>query len=267
MIDGLTLEHAVPARRRHRVPLLFVHGMWGGRWIFANYLAFAAARGWEAWAVDLRGHHGSRPVDALATVRLEDYVQDVHDALDAIGPAVVVGHSMGGLIAQTVAARRDVEAIVLIASAPPPGITPVRWSLAWRSLHYLADVLRPRAFVVRPADACALALNAIPPGARHAIARRLVEDSGLVARQLAFPPRAAPTPLRCPVLVVSATEDRLIPASVQRRIAERYRADHIAVAGGHMLPIEPHWRGPMTRILAWLRKLASGYIAIYDSSP
>lgn len=253
LIDGLRLDHAVPARRRHGVPLLFVHGMWGGSWVFRNYLGFAASRGREAWAINLRGHHGSRPVDDLARVRIEDYVQDVEDVLDTIGPAVVVGHSMGGLIAQMVAAHRDLDAIVLVASAPPPGITLVHWSLAWRSVRYVADAFGPRAFRVRDADACALALNAVAPRLRRAVARRFVEDSGLVARQLAFGRMEELKPLRSPVLVVSATDDRLIPASVQRRIAARYQADHIPVPGrGHMLPIEANWRGPIGRILEWL---------------
>jgi pimeloyl-ACP methyl ester carboxylesterase len=253
LIDGLALEHRTATRRTHAVPLLFVHGMWGGSWVFANYLDFAASRGWEAWAINLRGHHGSRPVESLARVRLEDYVRDVEDVLDAIGPAIIIGHSMGGLIAQIVASRRELDATVLIASAPPPGIALMHWSLAWRSLRYLADVVVPRAFRVREADARALALTGVAPAVRGAIARRFVADSGLVARQLALGSVPPPKPIRCPVLVVSATDDRLIPATVQRRIAERYEADHIPVLGrGHMLPIEANWRAPISRILDWV---------------
>jgi pimeloyl-ACP methyl ester carboxylesterase len=253
VIDGLKLDHVIPARRTHAMPLLFVHGMWGGSWIFENYLSFAATRGWEAWAINLRGHHGSRPVERLARVCLEDYVRDVEDVLDAIGPAIVIGHSMGGLIAQIVASRREADATVLIVSAPPPGIALMHWSLAWRSLRYVVDVVGPRAFRVRDADACALALNKIASPARGAVARRFVEDSGLAARQLALGNIEPLKPIRCPVLVVSATDDRLIPVSVQRRIVERYRADHIPVLGrGHMLPIEANWRGPISRVLDWV---------------
>ena len=253
VIDGLTLQHVTPARRTHGVPLLFVHGMWGGSWVFDNYLEFAASRGWDAWAVNLRGHHGSRPAANLGVVRVEDYVRDVEDVLDVIGPAIVVGHSMGGLVAQIVASRRELDAVVLVASAPPPGISVVHWSLAWRSLRYVPAVLGRRAFRVREADACALALNGLAPAVRGAVARRFVQDSGLVARQLALGDLEPLKPIRCPVLVVSATDDRLIPVAVQRRIVERYDADHIPVLGrGHMLPIEANWRAPIGRALEWL---------------
>jgi pimeloyl-ACP methyl ester carboxylesterase len=252
-IADLVVDHAAPARRTHAVPLLFVHGMWGGSWVFQDSLAFAAAHGWDAWALNLRGHHGSRPVADLGRVRLEDYVRDVEDVLDAVGPAVVIGHSMGGLLAQIVASRRELEATVLLVSAPPPGIPLLHWGLAWRSVRYAADVLGPRAFRVREADARALALNGLPPAVRSEVAARLVPDSGLAARQLALGRVETPKPIRCPVLVVSASEDRLIPVAVQRRIAARYRADHLCVAGrGHMLPLEDDRHEAIVGILGWL---------------
>jgi hypothetical protein len=119
--------------------------------------------------------------------------------------------------------------------------------------RYVADVALPRAFRVRDADARALALNDVAPAACGAVAGRFVAESGLVARQLALGRLAPLKPIRCPVLVVSATDDRLIPVAVHRRIAARYRADHVPVLGrGHMLPIEANWRGPASRILDWI---------------
>src|SRR5437879_175055 len=93
--------------------------MWGGSWLFERPLALAAAAGWEAWAINLRGHHGSRPVADLGRVRLADYVQDVTDALQKVRPAIVIGYSMGGLLAQIVAARPEVRAAVFMVSAAP----------------------------------------------------------------------------------------------------------------------------------------------------
>lgn len=55
-IADLALEHAAPAGRARSRSVLFVHGMWGGSWYLRNYLYAAAAAGWDAWAVNLRGH-------------------------------------------------------------------------------------------------------------------------------------------------------------------------------------------------------------------
>jgi pimeloyl-ACP methyl ester carboxylesterase len=251
-IGDVLLEHAAPAWPSG-VPILYVHGLWGGAWVFGEWLRVSAEWGREAWAINLRGHHGSRPVASLGAVGIEDYLRDVTDVLDVIGPAIVVGHSMGGLVAQLVASRDDVPATVLVASAPPPGIAVISWALLRRMPWYLGQMLGLRAFRARTADACTLSLDAVPPAQRAALAARFVADSGRVALQLALGRVRTPRSPRGPMLVVGTGRDRLIPARVQRRIARRYEAQYMEVpAGGHMLPIEPGGYAALTGILTWI---------------
>jgi pimeloyl-ACP methyl ester carboxylesterase len=253
-IDDLVLDHAA-APGPAGPPILYVHGLWGGAWVFEHWLRASATHGHDAWAINLRGHHGSRPVALLAAVGIDEYVRDVADVLAAIGPAVVVGHSLGGLVAQIVAARADVLAAVLVASAPPPGIPLLTWPLLRRLPWYLARMAGPRAFRAREADTCALSLNAVPPAQRRALAARFVADSGRVALQLALGRVTMPPRPRCPMLVVGAARDRLIPARVQRRIAHHYGAEYMEVLDrGHMLPLEPGWPAPLARLLGWIER-------------
>ncbi len=255
-IGDLLLDHRVLSLRKHAGPILFVHGMSAGSWCFENYLRFAADAGWDAWAINLRGRAGSRPVSDLGRVSLADYARDVFDALDKIGPAAVVGHSMGGLLAQLAATRPDVRAAVFIASAPPRGIVVLRWSVLSRVGHYLAPMLASRPFTTRDEDNVALVLNGLAPARRGAVLSRFVPESGRVARQLAFaPPAVDAASVRCPTLVVGAATDRITPASVQRKIAKKYGADYIEVEGhAHMLPLEDGWEAPLGRILGWLER-------------
>ncbi len=125
-IAGLIVEHEPPAARARPFPLLLIHGMWGGAWYWHRYMRLAADAGWDVWAVNLRGHHGSRPVADLGRVSVRDYVADVAALLDAMGPAVIIGHSMGGLIAQMAATRAGVRAAVFLTSAAPRGIVVLR---------------------------------------------------------------------------------------------------------------------------------------------
>lgn len=121
-IDDLLLDHATPSKKHHQYPLLFIHGMLTGSWIFQNWMEKTAQKGWECWALNLRGYQGSRSVQDKGVVSLQNYVQDVNDALGKIGPSVLVGHSMGGLIAQIIASQDKqniIKATVLMASAPP----------------------------------------------------------------------------------------------------------------------------------------------------
>src|SRR5688572_7563837 len=82
-IGDLTLDVAMPARAS-QPPVLMVHGIMGGAWYFAKWLKFLAARGYPAYALNLRGHHGSRPAENFGQVSVMDYVTDVRDAASGI---------------------------------------------------------------------------------------------------------------------------------------------------------------------------------------
>lgn len=253
-IGDLLLERAIPPGRAKGVSLLFVHGMWGGSWYWANYLTAAAEAGWEAWAINLRGHHGSRPVPNPGRVSVLDYVQDVLDCLRRLGEVVLVGHSMGGLIVQKVAEAGGVSAAVALTSAAPRGILVLRWPVLARMVKYLAPIFGNRAFLASRADADALVLNQLPVDRQAWAYEQFVPESGRAARELAFGLIAVDEArVRCPLLVVGAERDTITPAAVQRRIARKYGADYREAAGhGHMLMLEEGWEQPFQQILEWI---------------
>jgi non-heme chloroperoxidase len=255
-IADLVLEHAAPAGRARSRSVLFVHGMWGGSWYLRNYLYTAAAAGWDAWAVNLRGHGESPAPGELGRVSLGDYVDDVRRCLEHLGEAVLVGHSMGGLIAQKAAEGGGVAAAVFLTSAPPRGILALRWPVLSRMGRYLPAMLAGRAFTVRRGDADALILNGLVPEQRDWAFSRFGAESGRAARELAVGGLAVDAgALRCPTLVVGAEHDRITPPAMQRSIAQRYRAEYQEAAGhAHMLMLEDGWEGPFKDVLAWMER-------------
>lgn len=254
------MEHAAPSGPAKPWPVLFVHGMWGGSWYLRNYLYAAAQAGWDAWAVNLRGHGGSRPVAALGRVGALDYVQDVRDCLAQLGEAVVVGHSMGGLIAQKVIEGGGVRAAVFLTSAAPRGVFALRWPVLSRMPRYMSAMLAGRSFAVTRDDADALLFNRLPPEQREWAYPQLVPESGRAARELALGLiRVDASALRCPLLVMGAEHDAITPPAVQRKIAARYGAEYTEAAGhAHMLMLEEGWAQPFQEILSWLDRVARG---------
>lgn len=98
--------------------IILVHGAWGNAGGWARVAARLGRLGHAPEALDLPGH-GQSAVPP-ETVRMADYVAHVEDALGA-GPAVLVGHSMGGIVIAQVASRRPeaVKACVFVAALLP----------------------------------------------------------------------------------------------------------------------------------------------------
>lgn len=256
-IDGLSVLHAKPDCATAR-PVLFVHGYYAAANVWSDWLQFFAARGVPAYAVNLRGRAGSKPVADLGRVSVADYADDAASVARAVGGArggvSIVGHSMGGLIAQRVAAMGIVKAAALITPAPPRGIVLLNLRMAARNLKFLPEVLLSRVMVPNLGDLRALALNCAPPAIQETALARMVPDSGLAAREMSITglpvDRSAVT---CPILVIAAENDHFVPRSVVARVARRYGAELDVIPGrGHMVVIEPGWERLAERVHDWL---------------
>jgi non-heme chloroperoxidase len=240
-----------------RPPVLCLHGLFAGSWVFEQLLPLLAGRGYPAAALSFRGHPPSAAAPDLGRVTIGDYLDDASEAARALDRPVVIGHSLGGLVAQMLAARGLVRAAVLIDAAPPRGIAVLSKPLVKRMPRYLPALLASRPFLPRADDLDALVLNRVPVADRPAARARLVADSGRAARQAALGKYAVPKrSVRVPVLVVSGEDDRFIPLGVAQKIARRYDAPLLVARGhGHFLLAEPGWEDQARVVIDWLDAL------------
>jgi pimeloyl-ACP methyl ester carboxylesterase len=264
-IEHLAVQHAAPAKVT-RAPVLFVHGYFADGTLWRDWLPFFANRGFPAYAVNLRGRGGSgngvEHGGDLGHASLADFVDDARRVAHAIGATshgkpAVIGHSMGGLISQQLAALGAVRAGVLVAPAPPRGITVLSPRLVIKQLKYLPAILGLR--VVRPKrdDLRELVLNCVPPRDQDAILDALVPDSGRAGRDMSvvgFP--VDRTAVKVPLFAITADQDHFIPKPIVERIAARYGAPLQTFVGhGHMLVLEPGWEAVADAAARWLESV------------
>jgi pimeloyl-ACP methyl ester carboxylesterase len=261
---GLRIVAAVPPHAA-RAPMLLVHGMAGGAWHFERWQPFLAERGWPNYAVDLRGHGGSRSAPDLGRVSVLDYVEDAREAMAAVAARhggarpVLVGHSMGGLVVQKLAESSTPAAVVLLCSAPPRGISVASLPLLKRQLRwrYLHPLIRSRPLVAESEHLRSLSSERIGDAEWAAIFPRFGPESGRAGRELSLGTiRVDAARVRCPVLVVAATEDRFVVPRVARALARKFGAELREAPGhGHFLLLEPEWQGPASAVEEWLAAL------------
>src|SRR4051812_27267864 len=61
-VGDLSVAVERPASPSRKPSVLLIHGMFAGAWYWEGYQGFLARHGYESHAINLRGHHGSRPV-------------------------------------------------------------------------------------------------------------------------------------------------------------------------------------------------------------
>lgn len=258
-IAGFPGLHAEGEGQHRAFPLVFLHGYWSHHEFFPTYLRFFSAAGFDCYAVSRRGRKGVPPQHARG-VRIQDYVDDTLRILDAIGQeAIVVGWSLGGLVAQKVAEAGRCRAAVLVAPAAPGDIRVLPSLTALPGyLRHLVDLLLGRPFLLTYGNAVRTLFNRIPEADRRRLYDTMVPDSGIIGRQIALTGvRVDASRVLCPMLCVVGADDKMTPAPSVRRIAHKYGADLREYSGhGHWLTEEPGWEAIARDILAWLETKA-----------
>jgi pimeloyl-ACP methyl ester carboxylesterase len=251
----------------NKPPVLMIHGAFCGPWSLQGLREKFEAAGYAVTAPALRFHDGKRPPAALGTTSLADYAADLEQQIRALKQApILVGHSMGGLLAQMLAARLEISALVLLAPSAPWGVPPTTLFEigAAQAMHlhpgYWNQVLEPSRDV-----ALAHSLDKLPRHMRDEVFSRFVPESGRATfeimnwgidfRQGSVVDADAVT---APILFLTGSEDRLNPPSTVAKIAALYkdRATAEVLDGmGHWLIGEPGWERLAMRALAWLETL------------
>jgi pimeloyl-ACP methyl ester carboxylesterase len=253
-IAGFPASAAHPARPAAGAPpVVFLHGAFADHTGFCGWLHRFADAGFPAIAASRRGRLGVGPARA-AGLRFASYVDDTAAVLDTLpGPAVLVGHSLGGLVAQRLAELGRARALVLLASAPPAVLTAQSVALP-RFAPQMPRIMAGRPFIVGAGACSALALNQVPPDQRPPIHAQLTHESGKVYRSLMLGTvRIRARNVRVPVFVAGGTEDRIVSPRLVRTTARHYGVPQHSYAGhGHWLIQEPGWQAIANDVLAWL---------------
>ncbi len=252
------LRWAPAAGAPARPPVLLLHGIGGGRqaWGDAGSATGAAlaAAGHLTLAVDLPGYGLSPTIEPFDLAGLARCVLALIDHL-GVGPVVLVGHSMGGMVAQELAALAPdrLAGLVLASTSPAFGKPGGDWQRDFLQSRFapldaglgmagLAAQLVPT--MVAPGGAAAFAEGTAPPvlAAAQAMMAGVPEATyrRAVAALVSFDRRANLPRIAVPTLLVTGEHDSTAPPEVSRRMAERIPGAVCTVvpAAGHLLNLE-----------------------------
>lgn len=255
--------------KRARPPLVMIHGAFCGAWAFDGFRKAFEAK-YAVHAPTLRYHDcGRTPPPALGKFSLLDYAADLEKLIAGLDEKpVLLGHSMGGLLAQMLAARGLARACVLLAPSAPWGVLPSTMfeiasaqTLLFSGGDYRGTVIPPSYQI-----AAAHSLDKLDESDRSAVYARFVPESGQATFEImnwSFDLQRAghvrARDVTCPVLCLVGSGDKINPPSTVSRIAARYqgRACFEEVKGhSHWLIGEPGWEKIAARAAAWLDSMS-----------
>ena len=114
--------------------IVMIHGMWGSGNYWGDFKGFFESKGYRCMTPTLRYHDMDPkgvPDPRLRTTSLLDYAEDLEKLIRELdGIPILMGFSMGGLLAQILGSRGLARVLVLLSPAPPYGINVLKLSVA-----------------------------------------------------------------------------------------------------------------------------------------
>jgi pimeloyl-ACP methyl ester carboxylesterase len=245
-----------------------VHGAFCGGWVFERFRTPFDAAGHVVLTPDLRGHGAGDPPTAVVGVSMADYARDIAElARRQTTPPVLVGHSMGGLVAAMAAAKVKIAGLVLLAPSPPWGIAGGSLEEAGSAMAlyalgpYWAQAIEPDRFVAK-----LYSLDKMGSEEGREVARRMRPESGRAMFETLNwwldPFMTTSVPLgsvTVPVFAAVGERDLINPPSTVRQTATKLGAQARLFPGmSHWLVGEPGWDKVAAECLAWLDQALVG---------
>jgi pimeloyl-ACP methyl ester carboxylesterase len=216
--------HAKPTTAVGKVKnIVLVHG------------AFADGSGWEAVSDILVKDGYKVSIVQPPETSLEDDVAATNRVLDGLdGPAVLVGHSYGGIIITAAGNNSHVKSLVYVAAFQPD---------TGESLASLGDRTPPASRALRPTSDGFLSLDQtlfhadFAADLRAPVADIMARSQVYLSVKAATAPATTPAWKTKPSFAVVATKDRAINPDLERFMYKRSNSETIEVVASHVVYI------------------------------
>jgi len=257
-----------------QIPLILIHGAWLSARSWENYADYFGKRGFAVSAPEWPRKQGDveelrETAEASAGMGVQEIVEHYEGVIRELDqPPVLVGHSYGGLFVELLLDRGLGRAGVAMSPAPPKGILALPFSTLKAGAPALAHPSKWHGVVtLTPEEFTYAFVNTFSEEeAAAAYSRYAVPDTGQIFYEAGFA-NFHLHPLtevhfknadRAPLLIVGASDDRTVPASLAKAQYKRYerspaKTDYLEFEGRPHLHMVAHdWQEVAAAIDSWL---------------
>ena len=248
--------------------MLMIHGVGCGGEVWGRMRQGFEMAGWTCEAPTLFPQFRTQdsPPDGLADLTLDDYVEAMaekaHEMAATNGEApVIIGHSMGGLIAQKLTEAGLAKAGIFLTPAQPEGCTVTDLRVLrtfWSILKVGRKNVPGGAFKVGPNGFSWGVLNCVPKSRHAEIYAGALFDSGRVYEQLSEPGPIDESKITVPTLTIGAKKDRATVIKAVRKVGAKYARASVPgdyseyASNAHWIVDEPGTDQVISDMIDWL---------------
>ena len=226
--------------------LIFVHGAGFDHTIWVMPARYFARHGWRVVALDLPGHGRSQGQALTSIAQMADWLAQVIDAVSPNQQASVVGHSMGSLVAMSLAARHanKVQKLALLGTSAPMPVADVLMNAALDNDQAAIDMTNTWSHSARGS----LGSSQNPGVSNLHIGERLLQQAGAgvfhtdLAACNGFTADGL-AEVKQPTLVIIGDEDKMTPPRAGLAVADQLphvQQRRLAGCGHSMLSEQPN---------------------------
>ena len=226
--------------------LIFVHGAGFDHTIWVMPARYFARHGWRVVALDLPGHGRSQGQALTSIAQMADWLAQVIDAVSPNQEASVVGHSMGSLVAMSLAARHanKVQKLALLGTSAPMPVADVLLNAALDNDQAAIDMTNTWSHSARGS----LGSSQNPGVSNLHIGERLLQQAGAgvfhtdLAACNGFTADGL-AEVKQPTLVIIGDEDKMTPPRAGLAVADQLphvQQRRLAGCGHSMLSEQPN---------------------------
>ena len=253
-------------------PILFIHGAFSTADVWLGFTPFFEAKGFMPICINLFPEYRvkTNPSAELSILCLNDYVEaciaKVNEIHKKYGEEpIIIGHSMGGLLAQKLAQLNIGAAAVFLTPAAPADCAVINYKTGITMLNILIQNNPKKSYKPWEFGNKWGILNCVPKEAHQNMLDAMVFESGQVLNDIAFPKKDKhrtaiidETQIGIPTLTIGAGLDRTCTIESVRKIGQKYArvgGDYKEYANsGHMIQTEPNKEKLAEDIMNWLEK-------------
>lgn len=249
-------------------PLLFIHGFSAGAWMFAeNYASFFNNKGYDVFALNLRGHGQSRGKETVNRASLQDYFQDLITAIKFVESTtqarpIVLGHSMGSILARLYIQDHELPGAVLMSFGDIKTAFPafMMWSMTkfpCKTMKMLISGKSEKMYSYFEPHFRILFTERDSRKQLHPLVKQFMQqaESDRVFQDIQKLPPIKRGTDNMPVLIIAGDRDPVAPQKSVEILANFYQSSKVIIPNkAHDLFISNGWEQGANEIAKWLEQ-------------